>query len=98
MNDDNRRDDRPKFQGDWKCCDCGAAITELPFEPRDTENLRCFECHKKNRPQRNDKPQRQMYDNNREGWQCSECGGRIDKLPFDPRDTSTLKCRDCFQK
>ena len=24
---------RKMYQGDWKCSECGAAITELPFEP-----------------------------------------------------------------
>ena len=41
---------------------------------------------------------RQMYDNDGQGWDCCECGGNIDKLPFEPRDTGNLKCRDCFRK
>jgi len=31
-------------------------------------------------------------------WQCSICGGEITSLPFTPRDTSGLKCLDCFKK
>jgi CxxC-x17-CxxC domain-containing protein len=31
-------------------------------------------------------------------WQCSVCGGEITSLPFTPRDTSGLKCLDCFKK
>lgn len=30
-------------------------------------------------------------------WQCSMCGGEITSLPFTPRDTSGLKCLDCFK-
>ena len=87
--------DRQMFSGDWNCCDCGAEIKELPFEPRDTENLRCFDCHKKNRPQRNERRERRMFSGN---WTCAECGGPITELPFEPRDDSNLKCRDCFRR
>jgi len=31
-------------------------------------------------------------------WQCSICGGEITSLPFTPRDTSGLKCLDCFKQ
>lgn len=31
-------------------------------------------------------------------WTCSVCGGSITQLPFEPRDTSGLKCIDCFKK
>lgn len=83
------------FNGDWTCADCGKDIKELPFEPRDTGSLKCFDCHKKNRPQRFERPERQMHQGN---WKCSDCGGSITELPFEPRDESNLKCRDCFRK
>lgn len=41
--------ERKMFTGDWKCADCGAAITQLPFEPRDTSNLKCIDCFKKSK-------------------------------------------------
>lgn len=41
--------EKPKFSGDWKCAGCGAAITSLPFEPRDTSNLKCIDCFKQSR-------------------------------------------------
>lgn len=41
--------DRPRFTGDWKCSGCGSAITSLPFEPRNTENLLCIDCFKKSK-------------------------------------------------
>jgi ribosomal protein L37AE/L43A len=31
-------------------------------------------------------------------WQCATCGGSISSLPFTPRDTSNLKCLDCFKR
>lgn len=31
-------------------------------------------------------------------WQCASCGGNITSLPFTPRDTSNLKCLDCFKQ
>ena len=31
-------------------------------------------------------------------WQCATCGGSISSLPFTPRDTSNLKCIDCFKQ
>jgi CxxC-x17-CxxC domain-containing protein len=31
-------------------------------------------------------------------WTCASCGGAINSLPFTPRDTSNLKCLDCFKR
>jgi hypothetical protein len=31
-------------------------------------------------------------------WTCATCGGGISSLPFTPRDTSNLKCLDCFKR
>ncbi|MBY0309972.1 hypothetical protein K2Q16_02415 [Patescibacteria group bacterium] len=31
-------------------------------------------------------------------WVCSSCGGSIASLPFTPRNTSNLKCLDCFKR
>ena len=31
-------------------------------------------------------------------WQCASCGASISSLPFTPRDTSNLKCIDCFKR
>jgi len=56
----NKFDDGPKkdfapremFKGSWKCSECGAEITELPFEPSGDRPLYCRECHAKRRNQR----------------------------------------------
>lgn len=83
------------FQGEWECCKCGKAITELPFEPRSTDNLMCRECHAENRPPRRDNRERRTFKGN---WKCSGCGASITELPFEPRDTSNLLCKDCYMK
>ncbi len=31
-------------------------------------------------------------------WTCAGCGATITSLPFTPRDTSNLKCLDCFKR
>ena len=41
--------ERPKFSGEWKCSGCGNPITSLPFEPRNTSNLKCLDCFKKSK-------------------------------------------------
>jgi CxxC-x17-CxxC domain-containing protein len=38
--------ERKMFEGDWSCAHCGGAITSLPFNPRDTSNLKCLDCFK----------------------------------------------------
>lgn len=41
--------EKPKFEGNWECATCGGSITSLPFEPRNTNNLKCLECFKASR-------------------------------------------------
>lgn len=38
--------ERKMFEGDWSCATCGGSITQLPFQPRNTENLKCLDCFK----------------------------------------------------
>lgn len=83
------------FQGNWTCSGCGNAITELPFEPRSTEGLKCRECHAKGRESQASQGERQMFEGN---WTCKNCGTAISKLPFEPRDTTNLVCIDCYKK
>ncbi|MDP2812354.1 MAG: hypothetical protein Q8O32_01550 [bacterium] len=37
------------IQGNWQCSECGAQITELPFEPSGDRPLFCRDCHRKRR-------------------------------------------------
>ncbi len=86
-------------QGNWTCSGCGGAITELPFEPRRTDGLLCRDCHSKGkgsaRPAQSSGGDRPRFSGD---WKCSGCGAAITSLPFEPRDTSNLKCIDCFKK
>jgi len=43
---------RKMFQGNWSCSECGAAITELPFEPSGDRPLFCRDCHRSKQPSR----------------------------------------------
>lgn len=54
----DRNNDRPRgnfvpretIKGNWKCSECGAEITELPFEPAEDRPIYCRECWRKRRP------------------------------------------------
>ncbi len=87
------------FQGNWTCSGCGAAITELPFEPRSTDGLMCRDCHSKSKgnaqPSNNSSGEKPTFSGD---WKCATCGTAITSLPFQPRDTTNLKCGDCFKK
>jgi len=46
------------------------------------------------RPQRDFAP-RQMIQGD---WTCSECGTKINELPFEPAADRPIYCRDCWSK
>jgi len=56
-NNDGGGFERKMYQGDWKCSKCDAKITELPFDPdpQRLDQLQCRDCHRQNRPPRNDR-------------------------------------------
>ena len=37
---------RQMYQGNWKCSECSAEITELPFQPDGDRPLFCRDCHR----------------------------------------------------
>jgi len=43
---------REMVKGNWVCTGCGAAITELPFEPDGERPLYCRDCHQQRRADR----------------------------------------------
>jgi len=49
----DRNFDRKMYNGEWKCSECGATITELPFEPAPDRPLYCKDCWRKKRDERN---------------------------------------------
>lgn len=85
-------------QGNWTCSSCNCAITELPFEPKRTDGLLCRECHSKGKGSSAPKTQNGDKPRFSGDWKCSGCGASITSLPFEPRDTTNLKCIDCFKK
>lgn len=92
---------RPMVQGNWTCSECGAEITELPFEPTGDRPLFCRDCHSKRMDSRrprgggNFRRERRMFQGN---WKCAGCGCEITELPFEPKDGSEVYCRDCYRK
>jgi len=92
---------RPMFKGNWTCSNCGDSITELPFQPKDDSSVLCRKCHAEKRGDRGDRRgggmqrERRMFKGD---WHCSKCNTAITELPFEPRDPSTLFCKDCFRK
>ncbi len=86
------------FQGNWTCSACGGSITELPFEPRRLDGLKCRPCmgggSGGSRNGGGERREKRMYDGN---WTCSGCNKTITQLPFMPRDASSVKCSDCFR-
>ena len=96
----NRDNDSPRemVKGNWKCAECGAEITELPFEPVADRPVHCKECWSKKREQsrgRRDFGPREMVKGN---WKCAECGKKITELPFKPNPDQPVHCRDCWMK
>lgn len=46
---------REMVQGDWKCSECDAQITELPFEPAPDRPIYCRDCWRNKRDSRDRK-------------------------------------------
>jgi len=83
-------------QGNWECAECGAKITELPFEPSGDRPIYCRECWSKKREQRRGGfGPRKMFQGN---WTCVDCGAKISELPFEPKPDQEIRCRECWMK
>ena len=80
---------RPMFDVDMNCGECGAHITRLPFEPSGDRPVFCMDCLKKRRESR---PERRMFDVD---INCAECGTHISQLPFEPSLDRPVYCRAC---
>jgi len=85
-----------------KCADCGAAITELPFEPKADRPVFCRDCNRNRRKATTgaaaggfDRPARQAFDVSSMGLKCADCGASIAELPFEPKADRPVYCRDC---
>ena len=77
------------------CSDCGTEC-EVPFEPTEGKPVRCQDCFRKNRPQRNaggfNRGPPQMHD-----AKCTGCGKDC-QVPFKPKDGAPVLCKDCYIK
>ncbi len=89
------QDDRPMFQVDIECGQCGKKISELPFEPSGDRPVYCSDCLKERRGNRDNRGERRMFtvDIN-----CADCGAHISQLPFEPRGDSPIYCFECNKK
>jgi len=112
--DNNDSSPRQMYQGDWKCSNCGASITELPFQPDPsrTGELLCKDCHRQKRSSfsgsrggfrggdRGDRGGSFQRQMYQGNWKCSNCGASITELPFqpDPSREGQLLCRDCHRQ
>lgn len=52
MDNQSQFGQRQMYQGNWQCSQCGAAITELPFEPDGTRPIFCRDCHRQKKQSR----------------------------------------------
>lgn len=48
MRDGNFNSSAPRqmISGNWSCSQCGAEITEMPFEPDGVRPIYCRDCHR----------------------------------------------------
>ena len=85
------------------CTDCGNEC-EVPFKPTEGKPVRCQDCFRKNKPQRNSfgGGNNRRFDNRnsrpREMHKatCSDCGKECE-VPFKPTGEKPVRCRECFQ-
>jgi CxxC-x17-CxxC domain-containing protein len=85
------------------CSDCGAEC-EVPFKPTEGKPVRCRDCFRKNRPQRNNFGGNNRRFDNRDSRPremhkatCADCGNECE-VPFKPTEGKDVFCSDCFKK
>jgi len=89
-------EERSKVQGHWQCAGCEKEVTELPFQPREGQEIYCRDCYASKRPKRSfgGQGQKQMVQGE---WECSGCKKVITELPFRPSGNGPIFCRDCYR-
>lgn len=87
-------EDREMF--DATCSDCGVAC-KVPFKPTEGKPVRCQDCFRNNRPQRNFNRNRRFDRRPREMHKaiCAECGNECE-VPFKPTEGKPVYCKECF--
>ena len=78
-----------------KCADCGKDITELPFRPKEDQEVHCTDCFRK---KKDEERESRMIDVSGKGIKCASCGKEIEKLPFEPSGDRPVYCSDCYRK
>jgi len=85
------------------CSDCGIEC-EVPFKPTEGKPVRCQDCFRKNRPQRNFGGNRRFNDGPRDSRPremhktiCDECKQECE-VPFKPTEGKPVFCKDCYAK
>ena len=76
------------------CSECGEEC-EIPFEPKEGRPVKCNDCFRRGRPQRNfggDRNKRRDV-----AVICAECGKNT-TVPFKPVQGKPVLCRECFKK
>ena len=76
------------------CSECGEEC-EIPFEPKEGRPVKCNNCFRRSRSQRNFGGER----NRRRDVAvvCAECGKNT-TVPFKPVQGKPVLCRECFRK
>ncbi len=95
---------RQMYDVDLVCAQCGAKITQLPFQPTGDRPVYCRDCNRTFRNTRGDsrggsmgggaRPPRQMYSVN---LSCASCSTAITELPFQPSGDKPVYCRTCLK-
>lgn len=74
------------------CAGCGKEC-EIPFEPTEGRPVKCDDCFRRGRSQRNFGQRRRDFN-----VTCAECG-KVTTVPFKPTPGGKpVLCRDCFKK
>jgi len=87
------------------CSDCGQEC-EIPFKPTEGRPVKCKDCFRKGRPQRDDSRGRGNFGGQNRGnfgrerrdfdVTCSDCGKKT-TVPFKPTQGKPVLCRDCYK-
>lgn len=98
----NNFSDRQMFDVDLDCAKCSTHISQLPFQPSGDRPVYCSECNREFRNSRRpssgggnfqDRGPRKMFDVD---ISCADCGTHISQLPFLPKGSSPVYCKDCM--
>lgn len=93
--------DRQMYDVDLTCAQCGAHISQLPFQPSGDRPVYCSDCNRTYRQNRTggssrapmSRGPRRMFDVN---LTCAKCNTPITQLPFQPSGDKPVYCKTCL--